>query len=448
MLISSKIFNGLNGKIKIPGDKSISHRSIIIPSISKGVTRVDNILKSDDVLKTLNAFKLMGVQIKEDSESLTIFGKGLNSLNKPKKNIDLGNSGTSARLLVGLLSPQNFETNLFGDQSLSNRPMKRIIDPLEKMGAKIESDNKKLPITIFGRKLNSINYDLKIPSAQVKSGIILASLYGEEVTTIIENNVTRNHTEIMLEAFQANIEVKKISNKNQITIKGKKELIPQNINVPSDLSSAAFFIVAALINKNSYIELNNICLNPTRTGILTALDMMGANIKIINKKEINGEIIGDIIAQSSNLNGCILDSKISNLMIDEYPILSIAASHASSPSIFKGLEELKIKESNRLELIHKNLRNCGIFCQIQNNNLLIDPSKKISDFNNLITTNLDHRIAMSFAVMGSTLNSNLNIKDEKFIKTSFPNFVEKYNSLGGNLIEKDHNNNWWTIWFW
>ena len=237
MLISSKIKNGLNGKIIIPGDKSISHRSIIIPSIAKGNTEISNLLKSEDVNRTINAFRLMGVSIDEYQDKIIIKGKGLRSLNKPQENINLGNSGTTARLITGLLAAQNFESVLFGDKSLSNRPMNRIIYPLKKMGAEINSNNNKLPINIKGHNLNGIKYELDVPSAQVKSGISLAALYCKEVTEIIEKNITRNHTEIMLDSFQASIDVKKIGNFNHIFIKGNKELKPKNITVPSDLSS-------------------------------------------------------------------------------------------------------------------------------------------------------------------------------------------------------------------
>jgi 3-phosphoshikimate 1-carboxyvinyltransferase len=435
MLTSSKVLNGINGIPKIPGDKSISHRSIIIPAIAKGVTEITNILKSTDVLRTINAFKLMGIKIEQKESKLIIYGKGLNSLSKPLKKIDLGNSGTSARLLIGLLSAQNFNSYLLGDSSLTNRPMDRIIKPLQKMGANIESENNKLPIIIKGQNLNKIHYDLDIPSAQVKSGIVLAALFVKDKTIIIEKNITRNHTEIMLQSFDANIEIKKINNNNYISIKGQKELHPNNIDVPSDFSSAAFFIVATIINENSKIEMKNINLNPTRIGFLTAIRRMGGKININNEKEKNGEIIADIQVKSSKLEGCELDNNIAKKMIDEFPILAIAASFANSPSIFKGLEELRIKESNRLELIRYNLLNCGIFCKIIGNDLLIDPTKKIKTKTNIIKTNSDHRIAMAFAIMGTKLGINLEIQNAEYIKTSFPNFTKEINSLGGCLSE-------------
>ena len=435
MLTSAKILQGLNGIVKIPGDKSISHRSIIIPSITNGISEVKNILKSKDVLRTINAFKLMGVKIKEKNNCLLIYGKGLHSLSKPQNKINLGNSGTSARLLIGLLSAQNFDSFLFGDRSLSNRPMDRIINPLKKMGADIDTNKNKLPIIVRGTKLKGIRYELNIPSAQVKSGISLAALFLKDKTEIIEKNITRNHTEIMLKSFNADIEIKKNNQINHIIIKGNKELTPKNIIIPSDLSSAAFFIVGALINNDSKIYMKNININPTRIGFLTAINRMNGQVIIKNKKEVNGEITADINVKYSKLQGCELDKNITRLMIDEFPILSVAASFANSPSIFKGLEELKIKESNRLELIRHNLLNCGVHCEVKNNNLLIDPTKRFDCKSNIIKTNMDHRIAMAFAIMGTKLGVSLTIQDSEYINTSFPEFSNELNSVGGCLSE-------------
>ena len=435
MLTSKKIDHGINGIIKIPGDKSISHRSIIIPSISKGVSEINNLLMSDDVIHTLNAFKEMGINIKTDEKKIFIEGKGIEGLKKPKRNLYLGNSGTSARLLSGLLASQNFNTIIEGDKSLSKRPMKRIIEPLELMNAKFSSNNGMLPLNIFGKNLKNIKYEVKVPSAQVKSGIIFAALNTEGTTEIIENHITRNHTEIMLKSFGANIDITKINDQTSIKIKGKNELISKNIEIPSDLSSSSFFIVAALINKDSNIIIKNININPTRDGILRALKLMGANIITTNKRIVCGEQIADLQVQSSNLKGCELDDKMSKLMIDEYPILAIAASFANTPSIFKGLKELRVKESDRLELIRLNLNRCGVLCSINEDALFINPKKEIQVQNPKIRTDYDHRIAMSFAIMGSLLNVNLKIMDSESINTSFPTFIEMYNKAGGELIE-------------
>ena len=432
-MISNVVTKGINGMPKIPGDKSISHRSIIIPSISNGICEINNILKSDDVLHTLNALKSMGVDIEENKNKIIIQGKGLNSLTKPDGEIYLGNSGTSARLLTGLLSSQKFKSILTGDKSLSNRPMQRIADPLSKMNAKIYTTKGSLPLTIEGRNLKAVNFDLKIPSAQIKSGLLLAALNTKGQTNITENKITRDHTEVMLQSFGANIEINKIGSKKNIKIIGQKELIGNNIDVPNDLSSSSFFIVSALINKNSKIILKNINNNPTRNGIILALKKMGAKIKLINNRINNNENICDIEVISSDLHGCELGPEFADLMIDEYPILSIAASFANSPSIFRGLKELRVKESDRLKLILLNLQNCGVNCKSENDDLHIFPSNEYEIKNNLIQTDFDHRIAMAFCIMGTKLGP-LNIKDSDSINTSFPTFKNEFNNLGGNIF--------------
>ena len=434
-MISNKVNNGLNGNPIIPGDKSISHRSIIIPSISNGICEVKNFLKSDDVINTLKAFTLMGVKVEEKNNALIIYGNGLNSLKKPNKEIYLGNSGTSARLLTGLLSSQNFNSTLTGDSSLSSRPMDRISRPLTSMNAKIVTSKGYMPINIIGSNLMSSKIDIIIPSAQIKSGLILAALNTDGITKIIENNITRDHTEIMLDYFDADISIQKEKKKKIIQIKGKKELKSKNIDVPSDLSSCSFFIVAALINKNSHVVMKNININPTRNGILIALEKMGANINYLNKRFLNNEVVCDIDVKSSTLQGCDLSEDISKLMIDEYPILSIAASFAKSPSIFRGLRELRVKESDRLKLINLNLLNCGVDNKIVDDNLFINPKEHCEIKNDNIRTDFDHRIAMSFAIMGTKIGP-LNILDSNSINTSFPSFIEEFNKIGGMVSWK------------
>ncbi len=432
-MITYQITGGINGTPKIPGDKSISHRSIIIPSISTGICEINNILKSDDVLHTLSAFKSMGVKVIEEDNKLIIYGKGLNSLKKPEKDIYLGNSGTSARLLTGLLSSQKFNSVLVGDKSLSKRPMQRISDPLKKMNAKIYTTNGSLPITIEGNNLISNNIEIEIPSAQIKSGLILASLNTDGETIITENKITRDHTETMLNSFEANIKIEKINNKKIIKIRGKKELVSRNIDVPNDLSSSAFFIVATLINNNSHIILKDINNNETRNGLILALEKMGAQIVLSNHRLNNDEKICDMEIKSSNLDGCDLGPEFADLMIDEYPILAVAASFANSPSIFRGLKELRVKESDRLKLILLNLQNCGVNCKVENDDLYIFPSKKYEIKKNIIQTDFDHRIAMAFCVMGTKIGP-LQIKDSEAIKTSFPTFQNELNKLGSKIF--------------
>ena len=432
-MISHKIDHGINGCPIIPGDKSISHRAIIIPSISNGVTEITNILKSEDVNNTLEAFKEMGVKIIDNDDKLIIYGNGLKSLKKPKKEIYLGNSGTSARLLTGLLAAQNFDTKITGDQSLSKRPMKRIADPLSAMKAEIFTSNGSLPIEIKGKQLESSNIEISIPSAQIKSALLFAFLNTNGKSTITESKITRDHTEIMLKAFGADIDIDSKGHKKLITINGLKELKAKNIDVPCDLSSSAFFIVAALINKNSKITLKNININPTRNGLLLALEKMGARINYLNRRISNDENVCDMEISSSNLKGCELDNSFADLMIDEYPILSVAAAFADSPSIFRGLKELRVKESDRLNLIYLNLLNCGVDCNIIEDDLIINPSKNFEIKNNNIRTDYDHRIAMSFCVMGTKIGP-LKINDTESINTSFPSFINEFKSVGGKII--------------
>ena len=286
---------------------------------------------------------------------------------------------------------------------------------------------------IKGTVLKNCKVQINIPSAQIKSGLMLAALNTEGTSLINEQHITRDHTEIMLETFGADIKTKKFGNSSEIIINGKKNLTPKNIDVPADLSSSAFFIVAALINKNSDLTLENININPTRNGLLIALEKMGANIKIFNKKIRAGEIVGDINVKSSELNGCELDKEMARLMIDEFPILSIAASQANSPSHFKGLDELRVKESDRLELIQHNLNKCGCDSEIKDNDLFINPDRNKEILNPEIRTDFDHRIAMSFAVLGSKIGK-LHINESESISTSFPTFQDQFNKAGGNLI--------------
>ena len=436
MIIKSyPIKKPLRGIVKIPGDKSISHRSIIIPSIAKGKSTISNLLESEDVFRTLDIMKNLGVKIKKKDKKIFIYGRGLKSLINPNKKLYLGNSGTTARLITGLLVNQSFNTTLTGDKSLSKRPMDRIIIPLKKMGANFNLKNNYLPLKIKGNLLlKPIRYKLKIASSQIKSGILLACLNVRGLSKIIETSITRDHTELILKQFKANISITKKNNYKIINIKGKKELKACNINIPGDFSSASFFIVSALLIKGSDVILKKINLNPTRIGLLKALSLMGGNIKIKNKKFINGEKIGDIIVKHSKLKGCSLNKEIVPTMIDEYPILSVAAAYASSSSKFIGLSELKIKESNRLLAISNNLKKFGVKCLLNKDSIIIIPTRNIKNKIIKIDPKNDHRIAMSFAVMGMLSTKGVVIKNSEYIKTSFPNFINEMNKIGAKII--------------
>ena len=427
---SLKINTGINGNPTIPGDKSISHRSVIIPSISNGVTDITNILKSDDVMHTINAFKSMGVKIEDSGNNITIHGNGLNSLVMPEKELYLGNSGTSARLLIGLLSSQSFDSKITGDKSLSSRPMMRIVDPLEKMNVFIKHNNGYLPIKIENNNDSSlpIKYSLEIGSAQVKSAILLAALSLSGTTIIKEKFPSRDHTEILLKYLGANIK----KEKNIIALKSPNFLKPKDIFVPGDFSSAAFLIVAALITKKSRIIVENVGLNYFRTGLLDVLKKMNAKIKISNKKLINGELVGDIIAESSNLVSTKVDSNLAPRLIDEFPILFVAASYATGKSTFNGLEELKFKESNRLKTMAIALKEAGVELGLQKDSLEVIGNKTQPGGNYVLTEN-DHRIAMSMLTFGLAAEKSITIDDSSMIKTSFPKFRETMNSLNASI---------------
>ncbi len=419
----------LKGILSVPGDKSISIRSLLISSICFGNSKIFNILKSDDIFSTLESLEHLGIKIEKKKKYIEVFGKG-GVFKNPKKEINLGNSGTGVRLLSGLISSRQVTVSLIGDDSLSKRPMMRIIEPLLLMNSKIEHNNGKLPIKIKNNNGKSIpiKFILKIGSAQVKSAILLASLNLKGQTKIIEKNPSRDHTEIMLKYFGAQIKIKK----NEITLNSPNFLKPKDIHVPGDFSSAAFLIVATLITKNSKITINNVGLNFYRTGLLDVLIKMGAKIKIMNKTNMNGEIVGDIFVESSALKSIKLSGEIAPRLIDEYPILFVAASFASGISSFKGLKELKFKESNRLVEMANSLKKSGVELEVEENSLKIQGKVK-NKGGTLINTKQDHRVAMSMLIFGLASENPITIDDPKMIKTSFPNFLETLQKINAKI---------------
>lgn len=422
----------LKGFIKVPGDKSISHRAIIIGSIAKGVTNICGFLQGEDSLSTLKAFQDMGVEIERDNTNVIINGVGMYGLKKPEKSIYLGNSGTSIRLMSGILSAQNFNSKLYGDKSLSNRPMNRIISPLTKMGAKIYSkkDNKP-PLYIESvDKLDAINYELPVASAQIKSAILLAGLYAKGKTVITEPLITRDHTERMLINFGYDVN----SSNKEISINGGGELQACDIKIPSDISSAAFFMVAGIIAKDSDLTIRDVNINPTRIGVIKILELMGANIKILNKSVCAGEYIADINVKSSNLQGIKIPENLIPLAIDEFPIIFIAASCAKGQTILMGAKELRVKESDRIQAMSEGLSILGIENEILEDGIIINGGS----FNKpslTINSHLDHRIAMSFAIASIRCEHRIEISDVDNVKTSFPNFVDICQKIGINIEE-------------
>ena len=423
------------GTINIPGDKSISHRALIIGSQATGIVKVSNLLESADVFSTMNALRKFGVHIIKRGKDYHVYGLVVGGLREYNGTINCGNSGTTARLMMGLLSTYPITINFIGDKSLSKRPMARVINLLREFGANALPENKNtMPFKFLGSYIGLQNdQKLNVPSAQLKSAWCLAALNTKGISTLEERFETRDHTEIMLKYLNANIKVKKSKNKKIISIFGKTPIDAKDISVPGDISSAAFMIILALISKNSTVTIKNVLLNPTRTGILYVLKKMNAKIKIKNKKTICGEVVGDIEAKSSNLKATIVPEKMAPRLIDEYPILFIAACFAKGTSNFKGIEELRVKESDRIKSMEDGLKPLGVKISSTKSSVKITGTnsfklnKKIK-----IDAKGDHRIAMSFYVLSQVLNKSFKIKDFNYVKTSFPSFTKTINQLKKN----------------
>lgn len=423
------------GTINIPGDKSISHRALIIGSQATGIVKVTNLLESADVFSTMNALRKFGVDIIKRGKDYYVYGLVVGGLKEYNGTINCGNSGTTARLMMGLLSTYPITINFTGDKSLSKRPMGRVINLLREFGANALPENKNtMPFKFLGSYVGLQNdQKLNVPSAQLKSAWCLAALNTKGISTLEERFETRDHTEIMLKYLNANIKVKKSKNKKIISIFGKTPIDAKDISVPGDISSAAFMIILALISKNSKVVIKNVLLNPTRTGILDVLKKMKAKIKIKNKKTICGELVGDIEAKSSNLKAAVVPEKMAPRLIDEYPILFIAACFAKGTSQFKGIEELRVKESDRIQSMELGLKPLGVKISSTKNSVKITGTnsfklnKKIK-----IDAKGDHRIAMSFYILSQVLNKPFKIKDFNYVKTSFPSFTKTINKLKKN----------------
>ena len=421
----------LKGSIKVPGDKSISHRSIMLGSIANGVTNVSGFLEGEDTLATLNAFKDMGVKIEREVSNVVINGVGMNGLRPSLKPLNLGNSGTSIRLMTGLLSAQSFDSMLCGDESLSKRPMARIIDPLREMGAIIKSSDSMPPLSISGnQKLSALKYTLPVASAQIKSCLLLAGLYADGETCITENETTRDHTERMLKGFGYQV----TSSSGKVSLTGGGQLQACDIEVPSDISSAAFFIVAASIAKNADITLEAVNINPTRTGVIGILKLMGANIELNNQREEAGELVSDIRVCSSSLKGITIPEELVPLAIDEFPAIFIAASCAHGETLLTGARELRVKESDRIQVMADGLLSLGIENEVLEDGIRIKGGE-FQKQTSIIKSHHDHRISMAFAIASARSNFELDIEGVDNVKTSFPNFVELVNQVGMNLIE-------------
>ena len=423
------------GTINIPGDKSISHRALIIGSQATGIVKVSNLLESADVFSTMNALRKFGVHITKRGKDYHVYGLVVGGLKEYNGTINCGNSGTTARLMMGLLSTYPITINFIGDKSLSKRPMARVINLLREFGANALPENKNtMPFKFLGSYVGLQNdQKLNVPSAQLKSAWCLAALNTKGISTLEERFETRDHTEIMLKYLNANIKVKKSKNKKIISIFGKTPIDAKDISVPGDISSAAFMIILALISKNSTVTIKNVLLNPTRTGVLDVLKKMKAKIKIKNKKTICGEVVGDIEAKSSNLKATVVPEKMAPRLIDEYPILFIAACFAKGTSNFKGIEELRVKESDRIKSMEDGLKPLGVKISSTKSSAKITGTNSFKLNKQIkIDAKGDHRIAMSFYVLSQVLNKSFKIKDFNYVKTSFPSFTKTINQLKKN----------------
>ena len=421
----------LKGEITVPGDKSISHRSIILSSLAEGTSKISGLLEGEDCLATIDVFRNMGINIVKKEGIYSIEGKGLMGLEDPEKPLDFGNSGTSIRLCSGILSAQSFKSTLVGDISLSSRPMQRIVEPLTAMGAKITSKNGTLPLEISPTdSLKSINYSLPVASAQVKSCIMLSALYAKGVTKIEESAVTRDHTENMFEHFGIPLEIKNSEDKKHINLSNVDYINPTDINICGDFSSASFFILAALISPKSELLIKNVGINKTRIGLLHALRHMGANIQLLNQTE-NIEPTADILVKSSNLKGIILNTNLVANMIDEMPVFFIAAALSDGITIVKDAKELRTKESDRLQAMADALSSFGVKHDLEEDGIRIYGLGSTGALNSTnINSYGDHRIAMASAIASLRSENKVKVLDCINVNTSYPNFIDTCKEIG------------------
>ncbi|SOB91647.1 3-phosphoshikimate 1-carboxyvinyltransferase [Pseudobutyrivibrio ruminis] len=415
----------LKGEITVPGDKSISHRGVMFGAISEGITELTGFLDGADCRSTISCFKAMGIDITQEHDYVIIHGKGLKGLSSPSKMLDVGNSGTTTRLISGILAGQRFISSLNGDESIQKRPMGRIITPLTSMGAHIKSikDNGCAPLEIGGAPLHAIHYDSPVASAQVKSCVLLAGLYADGVTSVTEPVISRNHTELMLKGFGADIKSEGLT----ASIVGGPRLIGQKITVPGDISSAAYFIVAGLICPNADLLIKNVNTNPTRAGIIQVAKNMGGNIELLNERIVSGEPVADIHVSSSDLHGCEVSGEIIPTLIDELPVIAVMAACAKGTTVIKDAAELKVKESDRIATVTENLKNMGCDITPTEDGMIIVGGNPFHGA--LISTYKDHRIAMSFAIAGLVADGETSFDDEGCCVISYPDFFETLKAL-------------------
>jgi 3-phosphoshikimate 1-carboxyvinyltransferase len=434
VLTTAAAAKALSGNIRVPGDKSMSHRAVMFSSLANGTSAISGLLEGEDVMATLAAFRAMGVQAQgPDNGKLIVEGVGMQGLQAPEQDLDMGNSGTAMRLMSGILAAQNFSSKLIGDESLTGRPMRRVTVPLTAMGARCATDeNGCPPIHIRGvDKLDPIDYKLPMASAQIKSAVLLAGLYANGETSVTEPAPTRDHTERMLKAYGYVCTTERVNDEiSTIRLSGGGALTATDIDIPADISSAAFFMVAASIVPGSKITLEHVCVNPTRTGIIDVLKAMGADIQLLNSRAIGGEPVADIQINYVGLKGAIIDPKLVPLAIDEFPVICIAAACAEGQTTVSGAEELRHKESDRITAMVTGLRAIGVEVEERKDGMVVTGGEIIGGE---VESYHDHRIAMSFAVAGGVSVNPIIINEADNVATSFPNFVELATNVGLNL---------------
>lgn len=430
---------GLRGEIQIPGDKSISHRSVMFGALAKGTTEITHFLQGADCLSTIGCFREMGIEIENTNEKIIVHGKGLHGLSAPSKILNVGNSGTTTRLISGILSGQAFASTLSGDASLNSRPMNRIMEPLQMMGADIQSKfingcaplliNAHLPVGVKPT-LTGIHYHSKVASAQVKSALLLAGIYADGVTTVTEPNLSRNHTELMLNEFGAQVTTKiNPDDSAVISISPCEELYGHAIVVPGDISSAAYFIAAGLLVPNSELLIQNVGINPTRAGILKVCEAMGANITYMNPHTGNGEPTSDLLIKTSSLHGTTIEGALISTLIDEIPMIAVMAAFAEGTTIIKDAAELKVKETDRIWTTTEGLKSLGVNVTPTEDGMIIHGGNPVHG--GVVNSYLDHRIAMAFAIAGLAAEGTTTILDSQCVDVSYPDFFQTLEKIQG-----------------
>ena len=421
--------SSLCGELAVPGDKSISHRAVMFGSLAKGTTRISHFLTGADCLSTISCFRKMGIDIQNSQDEVLVHGKGLHGLTVPSEVLDVGNSGTTTRLISGILAGQDFVSELNGDASIQKRPMKRIMTPLTAMGAEIESikGNGCAPLRITGKKLHAIRYAPPVASAQVKSCVLLAGMYSDGVTSVTEPVLSRNHTELMLNFFGAHVK----TSGTTASIQPEPILECRDVTVPGDISSAAYFIAAGLLTPGSEILLKNVGINPTRDGMLRVCQAMGADITLLNVRS-QGEPTADLLVRTSTLRGTTIEGEIIPTLIDELPMLAVMAAFADGQTVIRDAQELKVKESDRIAVMTENLARMGADITPAEDGMIINGGRPLHGAE--IDSHSDHRIAMSFAVAGTICDGTLTIKNGDCVNISYPEFYKDLYSLGGNSL--------------